>query len=422
MTLSRNLRLSLFGGLYFTQGVTLSFILTFNILYLGEAGYGPGEVGFLQALLLVPFILKIFLGILSDSVNLFGLGHRKPYILIGLLGQTALIYLVPSISVAEGLGAYAVTLLLAATGMALHDTCTDGLALDTTPEEERGLIQGVMTGARAAGILVVLLVGGWIVTNLGWSWYFYILALLLLLPVPLVLLVREDPSQTQRRPFRWSAFKALGQGTVLLVAALGVLYAFTLDGVLTFLSDYLRQTMHVSIGNIGVLVALSMVGRIVGAASNTWVTDRIGHRQSLFVAIALASLACVGLALGGNPGLVALFGFVFGMAYGYYASVYGVVAMDFSDPHISASMFAIFMMFVNIGTAGGQSVGGLLTERLGFTGMVLVMGAVNLINVPIVIGIFRRSQRQAESPALAPQFVEVRDDPSGSPQDPRARS
>ena len=73
---SRNLRLSLFGGLYFTQGVTLSFILTFNILYLGEAGYGPGEVGLLQGLLLVPFILKIFLGILSDGVNLFGLGHR----------------------------------------------------------------------------------------------------------------------------------------------------------------------------------------------------------------------------------------------------------------------------------------------------------------------------------------------------------
>jgi predicted MFS family arabinose efflux permease len=71
--------------------------------------------------------------------------------------------------------------------------------------------------------------------------------------------------------------------------------------------------------------------------------------------------------------------------------------MDFSDPHISASMFAIFMMSVNIGTAGGQSVGGLLTERLGFTGMVLVMGAINLLNVPIVIGIFRRPSWRQEA-------------------------
>jgi PAT family beta-lactamase induction signal transducer AmpG len=401
---SRNLRLSLFGGLYFTQGVTLSFILTFNILYLGEAGYGPGDVGLLQGLLLVPFILKIFLGILSDGVNLFGLGHRKPYILIGLLGQTAVIYLVPSISVADGLGFYTLALLLAATCMALYDTCTDGLALDSTPDEERGLVQGVMTAARAAGILIVLLVGGWIVTHLGWPWYFYILALLLLLPVPLVLMVREDPSQTRRREFQWSAFRTLGQGTVLLVAALGIVYAFTLDGVLTFLSDYLRQALQISIGNIGMLVALSMVGRIVGAASNTWVTDKIGRRQSLFVAVALASLACAGLALGGSASLVALFGFVFGVAYGYYAAVYGVVAMDFSDPQIAASMFAIFMMFVNIGNAGGQSVGGMLAERLGFTGMVLVMGAINLINIPIVIGIFRRTQRREEESSLHTQL------------------
>ncbi len=32
-------------------------------------------------------------------------------------------------------------------GMALYDTCTDGLALDTTPEEEQGTIQGFMVGA-----------------------------------------------------------------------------------------------------------------------------------------------------------------------------------------------------------------------------------------------------------------------------------
>jgi PAT family beta-lactamase induction signal transducer AmpG len=89
---------------------------------------------------------------------------------------------------------------------------------------------------------------------------------------------------------------------------------------------------------------------------------------------------------------------VFGVAYGYYASVYAAVAMDFCDPHIAASMFAIFMMFVNIGTAAGQSVGGMLTERLGFMGMVLLMGAINLLNIPVVIGIFRgRSQEAART-------------------------
>jgi predicted MFS family arabinose efflux permease len=241
-----------------------------------------------------------------------------------------------------------------------------------------------------------------LIGNLGWSWYFVAVALLTVLPIPLVLMVEEDPSKMQRRPFQWSAFRSLLQGAVILVGVLGILYSFALDGVLTFLSDYLRQTMDISVGNVGMLVALSMVGRILGAATNSWLTDRIGHKQSLFVAIGLAFAACAGLALSGAVPLVALFGFVFGMAHGYYASVYAAVAMDFSDPHIAASMFAIFMMFVNIGTAAGQSVGGILTERLGFTGMVLLMGAINLLNILVVIGVFRSLPQKAASQEVQP--------------------
>jgi PAT family beta-lactamase induction signal transducer AmpG len=367
----------------------MSHFLTFNILYLGEAGYGPDDIGFFQAILVIPFILKVFLGMVSDGVNLFGWGHRKPYILIGLLTQAIVIVLVPHISVSEGLQAYALVLLLGAVGMALYDTCTDGLALDTTPESERGLVQGIMTGARAAGILIMLLVGGWLADSLGWPAFFYSLVVLTLLPLPLVLLLKEDPSQMHRRKFQWSAFKAFRQGGVILVAFLGLLYAFSLDGVLTFLSDHLRETFRVSLGNIGTLVALSMVGRILGAATNSWLTDRIGHRQSLFVASVLAFGACVGLSLGGGVALIALFGFLFGLAYGYYTAVYAAVAMDFSDPHISASMFATFMMFVNLGTAVGQPVAGVLTESLGFNWMVLLMGTINLLNILVVIGIFR---------------------------------
>jgi len=39
-------------------------------------------------------------------------------------------------------------------GMALYDTCTDGLALDTTPVEEQGKIQGFIVGGRAVDTIV----------------------------------------------------------------------------------------------------------------------------------------------------------------------------------------------------------------------------------------------------------------------------
>ena len=110
------------------------------------------------------------------------------------------------------------------------------------------------------------------------------------------------------------------------------------------------------------------------------------------MAIGLATVGCLGLALELGVGWIGLFGFIFGLAYGYYNAVYAAVAMKFSNPAIAASMFAVFMMFVNLGTVGGQAIGGQLTDRFGFGTMVLVLGLLNLVNIPVVLALFGKKQ------------------------------
>ena len=144
--MTKSLRLYIFSSLYFAQGMLMSYFLTFNILYLGEAGYTPAEVGIFQAILTIPFVLKIFLGMLSDGVNLLGFGHRKPYIVLGLIGQLVAMIIAPSISVDDGITSFALIALVASVSMALYDTCNDGLALDTTPEPTLRLPVGVGHG------------------------------------------------------------------------------------------------------------------------------------------------------------------------------------------------------------------------------------------------------------------------------------
>jgi MFS family permease len=211
--------------------------------------------------------------------------------------------------------------------------------------------------------------------------------------VPLLLLLSTGIKETtdkigMRKAFKWRAFRGFRSETVILLVAMGFIYSISLDGVLTFLSDYFREIMEVSVGNIGLLVALSMIGRIIGAISNSWVTDRIGYKQSLYVAIGLASIGCLGLSLSFGVGWIGFFGFFFGLAYGYYTAVYAAVAMRMSHASIAASMFAIFMMFINLGTVGGQVMGGQLTDNFGFEAMVLVLGVLNLANIFLVNRIF----------------------------------
>ena len=117
--MTKGFRIGLFSSLYFAQGMLMSYFLTFNILYLGAAGYSAGDVGIFQAILVIPFVLKILLGMLSDGVNFFGLGHRKPYIALGLLGQIATMAIAPAISVEGGLGVFAGLALVASISMAL---------------------------------------------------------------------------------------------------------------------------------------------------------------------------------------------------------------------------------------------------------------------------------------------------------------
>ena len=114
---------------------------------------------------------------------------------------------------------------------------------------------------------------------------------------------------------------------VVMLAVLGFIYTISLDGILTFLSSHLASVYEMSVGSVGLLLALSMGGRILGALSNSWITDRVGDKQSLLVAIGLETVACVGLGFEFGVAWIGLFGFLFGLAYGYYSAVYAAVAI-----------------------------------------------------------------------------------------------
>ncbi len=98
MARKKFLRYLTFGSLYFTQGTILGFFAALNALYLLDNGLQMTDVGIFGFIALIPFVLKIGLGILSDRVNLFGMGHRKPYIFIGLAVQLICLVIAPFIN------------------------------------------------------------------------------------------------------------------------------------------------------------------------------------------------------------------------------------------------------------------------------------------------------------------------------------
>lgn len=372
-----------FGTLYFAQGVILAYFLTFNILYLRDAGFAADEIGFFQATLVLPFVLKLLLGVVSDRYSLLKLGHRYPYIVLGLLLQCLAFGGIALLQLSAGLWVFFGLAMTAAAGMAMYDTSTDGLAVESTPVDARARIQAVMVGARAAGILFVLLAGGRVIGAWGWTALFS-LVVLFTLPALMTTLWRWRSAQpVPHVSFDWSAFRLLLGRERMLFAALGTLFALVLDGVLSYLSFHPLSGSVSDIGTVSSLVALSMFGRIVGAAINGGLGRRLGQHGVFKVAVLASACACAGLALNEGVTLLAIACVLFGMAYGLFTAAYAASAMALTDARVAASQFAIFMMFLNIGVALGQAVGGVLVDIAGFQWLA-VSGAV-LVSVNLFV-------------------------------------
>jgi len=126
----------LFGTLYFVQGVITSYQLNFFKPHMAQEGISADLIAVVASLALLPFILKALFGLLSDRVNLFGLGHRVPYMMLGIALCSVAFFSAYFVDPSANFTILASMVLLATFAMALFDTTADALAVEVMPPEE----------------------------------------------------------------------------------------------------------------------------------------------------------------------------------------------------------------------------------------------------------------------------------------------
>lgn len=402
MNRSKTARYAMFGMLYFAQGAILSYFTALNSLYLLSFNISMSQIGLMGTIAMIPFVIKIFLGMLSDKVNFFHLGYRRPYIIIGLLVQSLCLFIVPFINPATHFGLFALTAFILMTGMALYDTCTDGLALDTTPKEEEGAIQGFMVGGRALGVVIISAIIGIVAERSSWTTAFNSLAVLTLLPLPLVLMARETERSAERK-FEWKAFSAFTHPSVISLALLGALYSLITNAANQIVNPFLQAEFDISLSSAGFFTTIWGVGVILGSLTGGRLIDRIGQRRAVHWAIGISIVSIALLALIFNPTMAWPLVAAFGLAFGYYETVYFAISMNKSDPRIAASMFSILMAIANIGTGIGLSLSGSLVDALNYRWTFFIIAGLNLLALPLLGLIFKpgedRSASESPSPA-----------------------
>jgi PAT family beta-lactamase induction signal transducer AmpG len=387
-------RALLFGSIYFIEGAILTYFSGFNALYLRSFNLSYTQIGVAGGIALLPFVLKIFIGMLSDKVNLAGLGHRKPFMVIGIVLQAVGLLLAPLVNPVTSFPLFIVILLLVSLGMSTYDTCSDGLAIDTTPAEERGFVQGVMVGARALAAILLAAAIGLLAARVSWTAAFVFMAAITLLPLFLVLQVREGERPPEKE-FSLAGFRSFLTRRMGLFLILGLVYPLVLYSVNGILGAFLNEGLGIGLERVGLYTSLFGAGAVVGGLAGGPMTDRLGRRASLVVALLVTSVSLFALVISGSAAVAVIAVLLFGIAFGYYETVYMAAGMDFADPRIAATMFAIIMAVGNIGIGAGQPLAGVLVDATGFRGLFIILSLINLATLPLVPIIFKGRDKAA---------------------------
>lgn len=350
-----------FGALYFLQGSAFAYVVNFQKPYLAGEGVSKESLGLFTSLLLLPFILKVFLGVLSDRVPIGKYGSRRPYMVMGLLlFASAYLLLTQVHNPANNFMMFAIVTWFASLGLALFDTCCDGLAVDVTKPTEQGTVQAAMVAGRALGLISMSGSFGFLAQKYGFQVIFGLLAALAVLTAALVVLVDFKAAPVKRvEVVKWTS---LATPAFVFFAFYGVIYcviSFGVDGIVTLYLQEMHKAGPAEIGKYGVFRGLGAIG---GAAI---ALGMIRHHKDLN---AVAWRCMIGLSIGTlivSTGQID-YGIFWGFAYGAQETIFFSLALAFSRGPWSATFYALCMIFGNIGTAIGEGLAAPLSAAFGY--------------------------------------------------------
>jgi len=357
----------------------MTILFSFLPIYLINVfALDPVTAGSIYGLIFLPWYLKFVYGGISDRLPIGRFGRRRPYIFfsvcLGLLGW----YFAPLIS---NINIIFISVgLLTVFSTACADANIDGLAIDVTPINERGFLQGMMWGCRGLGASFSGYVSGVIIANYGWHMLFWMAGILSVVMILSTFFILEPSGSPIKHSL--SSLKGLIKQKNLW---LGVIY-FPLVNIGTglcfvFFSPFLVNEIMLPIDRVGLCISLFYAGSIFSPFIAGKMSDSIGSLKTTCIFSVLWAVAMV-LMLTIRPGAIlwpTVYSLLVGGAWGALITILLRIAMDISHPEFAGLMFAVFTSLMNFGALWiGASLGGLIIISWGYYALFLVSGVFPL--------------------------------------------
>lgn len=356
----------------------------------------------ITSLLVLPWALKFLWAPMIDALRFRWWGLRCWILLAQTLMALPLLALL-RVDVGQQVGLVTALLLAHAVCAATQDVAIDGLAIRTTPPEERGSINAWMQ----AGMLTARgIFGGaslWAERYIGPGMVILALVAAVWASGVLLVLLRDSAVATDERgphpgghlaEVRGAIARALRDRNTYLGLGFALIAGAGFEAVGAVAGPMLRERGHPS-ELVGMFYAVPVIGAtIVGGFLGGRLADRYGRLRAAGLSVAVTALAVGALACvvwrvpgGERTGLatpeVAALSAVYVMVGALTASSYALF-MELTDPAIGATQFSAFMGATNLCESWSARVGGRVAGAAGYPASWALTASVSLLALALL--------------------------------------
>ena len=423
---SSRMRYAAGSSMYFAQGIPFGLMNIALPAWLASQGVGAGEIASFLAVIILPWAFKLLSGPLMDRFQFLAMGRRRPWVLGAQLGMTLSFFgLVLVDNPVEQIGLLTVLGLLINVFAATQDVAVDGMAIDVTPVDEQGRLNGFMVFGKAIGWGVTSAVSGTMLVTFGMG-VTAIAAAVVQTAVLLGFMLTVERRGERRLP--WTSGDAMserraapsfssvakGLNTVLWSRVSLILMAIMLfDG---FIDGYGRALMPIAAVNLfgfttpqwSQLVAIMGLGGAAAALALGPMIDRFGAKRMLILTVSLVAIHAFLLAetqyLWENTTYVKVMLSAWVLLGPVTMVCMIALAMAICSSATSATQFAIYMSLANLGSSAGSKTYGMIAEQTSYVEAYLLLGGITVTMIAIIF-FHRHRQEQAPGRKRAPSYT-----------------
>jgi PAT family beta-lactamase induction signal transducer AmpG len=364
--------------LYFIQGIPQGLVYFALLDWLTSVGFGISDIAIVMSLASLPWTFKILLGPFVDTLKSSKMGKRKPWIFFSLL-ISSLVFFVSSNYISNELSAISIGLSLFTVILftSILDVATDGLAIDTLNDDERGISNGLMWASRTIGVSSAAVFASFAINKIGIRETFLFFGFLNLFFSLFILLIRENNSNQLLSFKSTSKIKfSYYQKTIIDLFNMSKAPVFILLMGFCLLSNISFGMHYVSISNLYIisnnwdnsnLTEIRSFGLYIGAAVaivGGYLSDRINPYRVIIVSQIMIAFVFLLIALFessiSNFYIGSLLIIIISALSSFLMAASLSLCMGFSKTEVAASQFALLMSIRHFSRIIGEWSAGIL--------------------------------------------------------------